>query len=186
MTGGLENESKHRVRDGAALRRALAALGFVADAQVDRQVDEYYDSPGGGLRAGDVVCRIRVHHGRAEVGFKGPRRWRPDGSHLRVEVEVPVAGVTEVRAALARQGLVPVWRLEKRRRVFRRPDPRLVVCLDELPRLGLFVELEGIPAALAEVRGALGAVIGAAEPRNYHEIATAEHPGLTALLFGDG
>lgn len=185
MTGGLENESKHRVPDEAVLRRALAALGFVPDPVVDRQVDEYYDSPDGGLRDGDVVCRIRVHDGRAEVGFKGPRRWHADGSHTRVEVELPVAGMAEVRAALARQGLVPVWRLEKRRRVYRRPDPRLVVCLDELPRLGLFVELEGQAEAMAEVRDALGAAIGAAEPRNYHEIATAEHPDLKALLFGD-
>jgi len=183
MTGGLENESKHRVPDEAALRRALAALGFVPDPEVDRQVDEYYDSPDGSLRRADLVCRIRVHAGRAEAGFKGPRRWREDGSHTRIEVELPVAGVDEARAALALQGLVRVWRLEKRRRVYRRPDPRLVVCLDELPGLGLFVELEGTVAEITAVRGTLGAAIGAAEPRNYHEIATAEHPDLDGLLF---
>jgi adenylate cyclase class 2 len=183
VTGGLENESKHRVPDEAVLRRALAALGFGPDPGVDRQVDEYYDSPDGSLRRADVVCRVRVHDGRAEAGFKGPRRWHDDGSHVRVEVELPVADVDEVRAALARQGLVLVWRLEKRRRVFRRPPGDLVVCLDELPGLGLFVELEGPVAALAEVREALGAAIGAAEPRNYHEIATADHPDLNGLLF---
>jgi adenylate cyclase, class 2 len=183
MTGGLENESKHRVPDEAVLRSALATLGFVPDPDEDRQVDEYYDSPDGSLRRADVVCRIRVHDGRAEAGFKGPRRWHDDGSHVRVEVELPVAGIDEVRAALARQGLVPVWRLEKRRRVFRRPSGELVVCLDELPGLGTFVELEGPPTEVTVVRGALGAAIGAAEPRNYHEIATAEHPDIDGLLF---
>lgn len=183
MTGALENESKHRVPDEAVLDGALAALGFVVDPGVDRQVDEYYDSPDGSLRRADVVCRIRLHDRCAEAGFKGPRRWHDDGSHTRIEVELPVAGVDEVRAALARQGLGRVWRLEKRRRVFRRPSCELIVCVDELPGLGVFVELEGPPAEITAVRGALGAAIGAAEPRNYHEIATAERPDLDGLLF---
>jgi adenylate cyclase class 2 len=183
MTGGLENESKHRVPDGSALLRALAALGFGADPGVDHQVDEYYDNPDGSLGTGDVVCRVRVHDGRAEAGFKGPRRWHDDGSHTRIEVELPIPDVDAVRAALARQGLVPVWRLEKRRRRFRRAPGTLVVCLDELPGLGLFVELEGPVAEIAAVRASLGGAIGAAEPRNYHEIATADHPDLDGLFF---
>jgi adenylate cyclase class 2 len=182
VTGGLEHESKHRVPDEAALLRALAGLGFVAEPDVDRQLDEYYDSPDRTLRAGDLVCRIRLGGG-VMAGFKGPRRWHPDGSHVRVEVELPVADVDEVRAALARQGLVAVWRLEKRRRIFRRSGEDPVVCVDELPHLGLFVELEGRAAATAELRDALGATIGPAEPRNYHEIATAGRPDLDHLLF---
>ena len=183
MTGGLESESKHRVPDEAALLRALAALGFAPDPDVDRQLDEYYDSADGSLRHGDLVCRVRVHRGRAEAGFKGPRTWHADDSYTRVEVELPVTGVDEVRAALARQGLVPVWRLEKRRRRFRRAPGTLVVCLDELPGLGLFVELEGPAAEIGEARRGLGDAIGAAEPRNYREIATAEYPGTDRLLF---
>ena len=183
MTGGLENESKHRVPDEAALLQALTALGFVADPQADHQVDEYYDDPGGSLGTGDVVCRIRVHDGRAEAGFKGPRRWHDDGSHTRIEVELPVPDIDEVRAALVRQGLVAVWRLEKRRRRFRRAPDTLVVCLDELPGLGLFVELEGPVPQIAAAREALGGAIGAAEPRNYHEIATADRPDLDSLVF---
>jgi predicted adenylyl cyclase CyaB len=183
MTGGLENESKHRVPDEGALLRALAALGFVPDPAVDHQVDEYYDSAEGSLRDGDLVCRVRMHGGRAEAGFKGPRTWHADDSYTRVEVELPVTGVDEVRAALALQGLVPVWRLEKRRRRFRRAPGTVVVCLDELPRFGLFVELEGPPTEIAAVRRGLGDAIGEAEPRNYREIATAAHPGTDRLLF---
>jgi adenylate cyclase, class 2 len=183
MTAGLENESKHRVPDEAALLRALTVLGFVPDADVDHQIDEYYDSAEGSLRDGDLVCRVRVHGGRAEAGFKGPRTWQADDSYTRVEVELPVADVDAVRAALARQGLVPVWRLEKRRRRFRRRPGSLVVCLDELPCLGLFVELEGSAAEIGEARDGLGTAIGVAEPRNYREIATAEYPGTDRLLF---
>jgi adenylate cyclase class 2 len=179
----MENESKHRVCDEAALLRALAALGFTADPGVDSQLDEYYDSAEGSLRDSDFVCRVRVHSGRVEAGFKGPRTWHADDSYTRVEVELPVTGVDEVRAALSRQGLVHVWRLEKRRRRFRRKPGTLVVCLDELPGLGLFVELEGAATEIAEVRRRLGDAIGAAEPRNYREIATAERPGTDRLLF---
>jgi predicted adenylyl cyclase CyaB len=181
--GAEENESKHRLVDEAALIAALAAAGF-APAGSGQHTDEYYDSPDHSLRAGDLVCRLRVHADRVEAAFKGPRRRHGDGSHGRVEIELPVAAVDEVRAALARQGLVLTWVLEKRRRVFRHPARAVDVCLDELPGLGAFVEVEGPRVEITEVRRLLGGAIGAAEPRNYHELATAVRPGTDRLTFG--
>lgn len=180
MAGGEENESKHRVGDEAGLVAALAALGFTLTGTA-LQRDEYYDSPDRTLRTGDLVCRLRIGPDGVEAGFKGPRRFHEDGSHRRIEVEVPVATAADARAALARQGLVLTWLLEKRRRVFRHPARPVEVCLDELPGLGLFVELEGPPGEITDVRDRLGPAIGAAEPRNYRELAD---PAVTRLTFG--
>jgi adenylate cyclase class 2 len=179
MAGGEENESKHRVGDEAGLVAALAALGFTLTG-TSLQRDEYYDSPDRTLGTGDLVCRLRITPAGVEAGFKGPRRFRDDGSHRRIEVEVPVATADDARAALARQGLVLTWLLEKRRRVFHHPARPVEVCLDELPGLGLFVELEGPPAEITDVRERLGPAIGAAEPRNYRELAD---PTVTELTF---
>lgn len=184
MVGGEENESKHRVADEAALLAALAVLGF-AQASNGLHLDEYYDSPSQTLRTADLVCRLRIGPDGVDAGFKGPRHFHADGSHHRVEVELPVATAEEARAALARQGLERTWALEKRRRVFRHPGRPVDVCLDELPSLGLFVELEGPTAEIAAVRDRLGGTIGAAEARNYHELATAADPGAISLRFGD-
>ena len=79
--------------------------------------------------------------GTVIAGFKGPRTYADDGTYRRIEVEFPATG--DVRDALARQGLIMVWRLSKRRREFRRDG--LVVAVDELPELGTYAEFEGDP-----------------------------------------
>jgi predicted adenylyl cyclase CyaB len=183
----VETESKHRVRDGAAVRAVLDRLGYRADA-VSLQADEYYDTPAGLLRAADLVLRLRLIDGQVTAGVKGPRTFLADGSHARLEVEFPAAEADEVRAELARQGLVCVWRLQKRRREYRRTGLSIVVCLDELPRLGHFVELEGRSEEIAEVRRSLGVHIGPPERLNYRDLARrwmAERGSIgTALTFG--
>ncbi|MGC9665690.1 class IV adenylate cyclase [Planosporangium sp. 12N6] len=186
MAGAVETESKHRVRDGAAVRAALDRLGFHGEA-VALQADEYYDTPTGLLRAADLVVRLRLVGGQVTAGFKGPRTYLPDGSHARLEVELPAAAADEVRAELAGQGLVCVWHLQKRRREYRHPAMSIVVCMDELPALGHFLELEGEPDDIVRVRGSLGDHIGPAEPLNYRDLAKrwlAERGGAgTELTF---
>lgn len=184
MAGPVETESKHRVLEDAAIRAVLDRLGFRAGAG-SLQADEYYDTPAGLLRAADLVVRLRLVEGRVTAGFKGPRTFLPDGSHARLEVELPAAAAEEVRADLTDQGLVCVWRLEKRRREYRHPDLSIVVCLDELPSLGHFVELEGEPDEIVRLRQFLGDHIGPAEPLNYRDLARrwmAGHEGVTAAL----
>jgi predicted adenylyl cyclase CyaB len=187
VTNAVETESKHRVRDGAAVRAVLERLGFRAEG-LALQADEYYDTPAGLLRVADLVVRLRLIEGQVTAGFKGPRTFLPDGSHARLEVELPAAAADEVRAQLARQGLVCVWRLQKRRREYRRSGLSIVVCLDELPWLGHFIELEGESDDIAKVRRSLGAHIGPAERLNYGDLARrwmAERGSVTtALTFG--
>jgi predicted adenylyl cyclase CyaB len=170
VTGGVETESKHRVADPAAVTATLVQLGFRA-GPITLESDEYYDTAAGLLRAGDLVVRLRLVHERVTACFKGPRTYLPDGSYSRLEVELPSAGVSEVRAALSAQGLICVWRLQKRRCQYRHPDRPVVVCADEVPALGHFVELEGEPADIAEIRRALSWHIGPPERLNYRELA---------------
>lgn len=170
-----EVESKHPVPDPGALVARLEALGFRA-APRQEQLDEYYDTPDGQLRRQDLVARLRVVAGRAIAGFKGPRTYGVDGTYRRVEVEFPAGG--DVRDAFARQGLVAVWRLAKRRREFRRDSDSgdgngagLVVAVDELPEVGTFAEFEGDPALIMLAREQVAGLIGPPERRNYAELA---------------
>lgn len=169
MTGGVEEvESKHSVPDPVALIARLEALGYRGSA-AQEQLDEYYDTPDGQLRRQDLVARLRVVAGVVTAGFKGPRTYPDDGTSRRVEVEFPAAA--DVRDAFARQGLVPVWRLAKRRREYRPADGPLVVAVDELPELGTFAEFEGDPARIALAREQVAGLIGPPERRNYAELA---------------
>ncbi|MEV4513658.1 CYTH domain-containing protein [Dactylosporangium sp. NPDC049525] len=167
MTGGVDEvESKHPVPDPATLVERLEALGFRGSAEQE-QLDEYYDTPDGQLRRQDLVARLRLVAGVVTAGFKGPRTYADDGTYRRVEVEFPATG--DVRDAFARQGLVAVWRLAKRRREFRRGD--LVVAVDELPELGTFAEFEGDPAQITLAREQVAGLVGPPERRNYAELA---------------
>lgn len=170
MVEGVETESKHRVRDAPAVLDALERLGFHA-AGVRVQDDEYFDTPTNLLRAGDMVVRLRRVGGTVTACFKGPRTYLPDGSYSRIEIEMPAGGLAEVRAALSAQSLRCVWRLQKRRSEFRHPEQAILVCLDEVPRLGQFVELEGEPPDIAWLTAALGSAIEPPERLNYRELA---------------
>jgi predicted adenylyl cyclase CyaB len=184
VAGAVETESKHRVRDGAAVRAVLGRLGFRAGV-LFLQADEYYDTPGGLLHAADLVVRLRLIEGQVTAGFKGPRTFLPDGSHTRLEVELPAATAEEVRAELTRQGLVCGWQLQKRRREYLHPDLSIMVCVDELPALGQFVELEGEPDDIARVRRSLGDHIGPPERLHYRDLARnwmAERGSLAEVL----
>jgi adenylate cyclase, class 2 len=171
VTGGVDEvESKHPVPDPSALVERLEALGFRPAPPLE-QLDEYYDTPDGQLRRQDLVTRLRVVAGTAIAGFKGPRSYADDGTYRRIEVEFPATGI-DVRDAFARQGLVLVWRLAKRRREFRRGGgAHLVVAVDELPELGTFAEFEGDPERITLAREQVAGLIGPPERRNYAELA---------------
>ena len=170
MAEGIETESKHRARDAVMVVDVLGRLGFRPTSE-QLQADEYFDTRTGSLHAVDLVVRLRLVGARVIACFKGPRTYLPDGTYSRIEVELPAGTPDQVRAALAAQDLVCVWRLQKRRREYHHPDEPIVVCLDELPALGRFVELEGAPTAIASVRGALGEHIGPPERLNYRDLA---------------
>lgn len=164
----VETESKHPVQDLDGIFRRLAALGC-AVAEPVTHLDEYYDTTDGLLSSEDFVARLRMTAGALVIGFKGPRAFHADGTYSRIEIELPGGELAEVRAALSRQGLVRTWQLEKRRQEFR-PEPGLVVAVDELPVVGFFVELEGEPGQIAAVACQLGSTLGPPDPRNYREL----------------
>lgn len=190
LRGAEELESKHRVSDPEALVARLEDLGYQAgDAMV--QVDEYFDTPAGGLAARDLVLRLRTVDSAMVLAFKGPREPHDDGTYSRVEVELSLDGVAErVRADLTAQEMRCTRHIEKRRREFRSDGSSLTIALDELPVAGFFVEIEGDAAEIGSMAAKLGDLIGPPEQRNYFEILraypAAEGPaadGVTRFAF---
>ena len=95
------------------------------------------------------------------VTWKGPASTAPTGRagaayKVRREVEFVVADSRAIREILAALDLHPCFFYEKIRATYRMPRvPGLVITLDETPA-GVFIELEGRPAAIDRVRRALG------------------------------
>ena len=75
---------------------------------------------------------------------------------IRREIEFEVSNALHFREILAAIGLRPAFYYEKLRTTYRVPrSNHLVITLDETPA-GVFLELEGAPAAIDRARQALG------------------------------
>ena len=142
-----ETEVKFRVRDLAAVRRRiLRAGGRFLGAVVE--TDVYFDTPDAALRRGDRGLRIRrfrrLRGGTCDglaplLTYKGPRA-RSASAKIRPEFQARIDDPDAVEEVLKALGLRPAMIVRKRRSSFRLGRCR--VELDELPRLGRFVEVE--------------------------------------------
>lgn len=150
----------------AALRAAAAAYGgrVLEENRLLDRADGSLRASGCGLR----VRRIQALDGQSveagSVTFKGPPR---DSAYkLREEIETAVADPGAMAGLLRAIGLTETIVFEKRRETWRLGE--CMVDLDELPKLGRFVEIEGpSEAAIHDAIARLG-LTGATEIReNY-------------------
>lgn len=124
------------------------------------------------LESRSAVARIRTTEHGSTLTYK---RWMSSESGLKshIEHETLIEDPKETEAILAELGLEVRIVYEKRRRSWKVRDTEVV--LDELP-FGLYMEIEGDAAAIAETEELLGAKEFEPEPETY--------PGLTERLGG--
>ena len=137
-----EIEAKLKVDSLKELERKLSEVSaeFLGE---QLQTDTYFDDADGSLKSGDGALRLRRQRtGKKEQSFltyKGPKQ--KDDFKKRQEIEIEVGDADSVEELLSALDYEEALVFEKRRRVWRLDD--CIVCLDELPLLGNFVEIEG-------------------------------------------
>ena len=185
-----EIEAKYRLSDFANLRARLGARGAGRIGTV-LELNRIFDSRDGKLRESGCGLRLRINRPLAEHGkeaavltYKGPR----ESGRLKIREEIettltdPAAGVT----LLHRLGFYEIVIYEKRRETWRLGDCE--ICLDELPELGCFAEIEG--PGVAEVCD-LGESLGLTEAmmlrQTYvalvHRQGRTDSNGIRSLMF---
>ena len=148
----LEIEAKVRVDALAPVRDALLAAGARRVGKV-RETNTY-------LAVIDLDAALRVRREvdedgrvRSRVTYKGPRR--AGAYKTREEIEYDVSDAAAAIDAFARVGHAATLVFEKDRETFTLGDCEVV--LDDLPRLGTFVEVEGpTEAAVRDVLARIG------------------------------
>ncbi|HVP12045.1 MAG TPA: class IV adenylate cyclase [Phycisphaerae bacterium] len=157
----IELECKVRVSSHAGLREKMRSAGAVFISKV-AETNTLFDLPdrslqraGCGLRVRSTVTVEGQDHG-ATLTFKGART--PGAFKRREEIELTVGDAAAMAGVLRALGYTERIIFEKRRESWRLGACRIE--LDEMPRLGLFVEVEG-PDESA-IRSALAA-LGLAE-----------------------
>ena len=140
-----EIEVKVRVADPAAFSRRMLDRGL-APAGAVFESNRLFDTPDGRLGREGSALRLREERRpddgavlRTVLTFKGPRR--PGPIKRRPEFETTVGQAAPAVAILEGLGLAESFRYEKRRTTWHVGECEVV--LDQVPRLGWFVEVEG-------------------------------------------
>ena len=161
-----EIEVKLPVSDLAATRDRLASGGARLHAARHDESNDLYDDAEKKLSGSGRTVRLRSAEGHSILTYKGAPRFE-DGNRVREEREIEVSDPGETEAILGGLGLRRSFRYEKRREEW--DAEGCVVSLDETP-IGNFVEIEGDPAAIRRLVGALGLDASEAIPYSYAEL----------------
>lgn len=155
-----EIELKFRLPDPQPLRDALHRAGAVPRRRV-AETNTLFDTADQRLMHAGCGLRLRSERSLEPADapaehlltFKGPRQ--PGTVKVRTEMEATVGGGPALAQILGALGFAPTVCYEKRREHWR--FGACEVCVDELPRLGWFVEVEGPDAdAVRAIAAQLG------------------------------
>jgi adenylate cyclase class 2 len=127
-----------QVTGEAALR--LEEAGFTVSQPRELESNSLYDLPDQRLRRAGMALRLRQTGERSIITWKGPIETGP--YKIRPELETTVGSVAVLADIFTRLGYEVIFRYEKFRTEFRRPEARGSIVLDETP-IGAFLELEG-------------------------------------------
>jgi adenylate cyclase class 2 len=163
-----EIEVKIPVADLASVRERLRATGASPRAAAHDESNVLFDDADRRLLGSGRTIRLRrtAPGGRVLLTYKGAARFQ-GGAKIREERETEVSSEEEIRAILAALGLEPRFRYDKRREEW--DCEGTIVALDETP-IGLFVEVEGDPAAIRRVVTRLALDAAESIPYSYAEL----------------
>jgi len=133
----MELEVKVPCEDLDGLEERLLGMGAMHLEDLD-QVDQYFDHPGRDFGRTDEALRLRRENDRTVITYKGPKLDRD--TKLREEIELSVEDLERMSLILRRLGFRPVITITKKRTVYELQGMHF--CLDRLPGLGDFVEME--------------------------------------------
>lgn len=105
---------------------------------LEEHADRYFQHPCRDFGRTDEALRLSIRAGRTSLTYKGPKL--DATTKARVEIDVPVADGEAAASLLEALGFQEVAVLRKRRA--RYAADGFEVALDEVPELGVFVELE--------------------------------------------
>jgi len=162
-----EVETKFKVESPEEIRTRLAGIGARLLSR-ELEKDVYYAGP---ARADVTSIRLRAKDKKGLFTIKAATVTRPEASSgLKIleELQVEVGDAQAFGRMLNIMGYVPQLRKEKIRETY---DWRgILVCLDELPYLGFFLEVEAPEEGIRAAASALGMNMTTAMGETYMQI----------------
>jgi adenylate cyclase, class 2 len=176
----LEIEMKFPVPDFQAIEQRLRSWGASPESPL-QEADHYFKAPDRDFAKTDEALRVRRIGTKNRVTYKGPRQ--PGPAKTRTEIEVGLADGAAAAEDFCRLlvclGYRPTAVVRKQRIIYRlqRGGFDLEICLDQVEKLGRFVEVEIVApeeklAAAQQVLQSVAGELGLAnsERRSYLEM----------------
>ncbi len=140
----IEIEAKIKVGSLAPTAGKLSEVGAKFECQLV-QTDTFFNDAENKLTSSGIGLRLRREIGgetdKVILTYKGPRKKAMFKSRREIEVKLSPEDFSSMVKLLGMLGFEKILVFEKRRKVWRLDGCE--VCLDEIPMLGSFVEVEG-------------------------------------------
>lgn len=183
----IEVEQKFPVADLAEVESRLSALGASISAR-HRESDLYFTHPSRDFAATDEALRLRCSERGRWITYKGPKIDATTKTRREIDLALPAGADVpgDWAVLLEALGFRPIAEVVKRRRKARVAwhDRQIEVSLDEVDRLGTFVELEIVTGAddLEAARACIASLaehlrLAGSERRSYLELLLARQAG---------
>ncbi len=155
---GVEIEAKMKVTEFEPLRRRLREQGALPLGRT-LETNIFFDTEDARLKAADSGLRVRTNRDIGSgsesyvITYKGPVA--PGALKSREEIELTVDNPSRTAELFAKLGFLKRLSFQKRRETWKLGQCK--VELDEVPHMGLFVEVEGPDERqVLEIRNQLG------------------------------
>ncbi|UCF67243.1 MAG: class IV adenylate cyclase [Acidobacteriota bacterium] len=150
-----EIEVKIRIENADEARRELGKAGAVAMTPRYFEDNRVYDDVSESLKSRERLLRLRTVGEHHVLTFKTPpvEEGEPARYKVRLEHETRIGDPAVIDSILTALGYRTTYRYQKFRQRYRMDD--VIVELDETP-IGVFIELEGPPAAIDAAASRLG------------------------------
>jgi adenylate cyclase class 2 len=135
----LEIEVKARCSSHDKMKDLLLSKGASFSGSV-KEKDDYFNHPFRDFKKTQEAFRLRVQNGKCFITYKGPKLGGVAKS--RFEAETAIGDYATMRSILENLGFCYVGSVEKKRDSYELNG--ITVCLDDVPALGLFIEIEKI------------------------------------------
>ena len=164
----IEVEIKVFVKNITKIEECLLNKNFIKGAHI-KESDYYFDNEVHEIRNNDQALRIRCSHDLVTdiqqnfVTFKGPKM--DDISMTRKEIEIKIDNADACIEIFSSLGYKNVYPVIKERQYYHKES--MTACIDQVEKLGCFLELEIIVENESEKNNALGQIISTIESFGY-------------------
>ncbi|MBU0693935.1 MAG: class IV adenylate cyclase [Candidatus Omnitrophica bacterium] len=161
----MENEIKFKVTEVKRICSLLIKLGAKQCPKVS-EIDYSFDTPDGQFSRGGKLLRLRKREKETVLTFKGPiisSRFKK-----RQEINIKLGDFKITSCLLEQIGFVGHFNKEKIRQVFKYKN--LEICVDKLPFIGCYLEIEGGEKAIVAFMKKLDLDIKDAIKESYNQL----------------